>query len=478
MTVAVAWALGAVVVTTVALGLVSGRWSRTTDDFLVASRSVRPGRNAAAISGEYLSAASMLGIGAVLVRSGPDALWYPIGFTLGHLALLLFVVAPLRRSGAFTLPDFAQLRFRSPRLRRWCTLVALLVVGTYLVPQLYGAGLLLAGLLEFPRWVGVVGAAVVVTATVAAGGMRSITLVQAVQYWFKLVAVLVPVLVLVVVLRGDGFTALDSAWARPGGFGTLEIYSILVATTLGAMGLPHVLGHFYANAGGAAARRTAVGVIGLLGLFYLALTGLGVLARSVGVPDDGDLTVLAAPGVALGDGWGSLLGALLASGAVAAFLSTSAGLLVAAAGVLSTDVLRGRVRDFRWAALLGMVGPVLVALVTVDLEVTRVVGLAFALAAATFGPLLVLGIWWRGLTAVGAAAGLACGVLTTVGSVGVGLVVDGLPEPWAGLLLQPGLVTVPLTFLVMVVVSLRTASRVPSGVDAVLARMHLPGRRG
>lgn len=477
---AIAVAIIAVVVATVAIGAWGGRFSRTTGDFLVASRSVRPGWNAAAISGEYLSAASFLGVVALLARYGPDALWYPIGFTAGYLALLLFVAAPLRRSGAYTVPDFAQIRFESRRLRRLATVVTLLIVWFYLVPQLHGAGLLLTGVLGLPRWVGIVGIAVVITFNVVAGGMRSITFVQAFQYWFKLTAVLVPVAVLIAVLRGEAFAGLDTDWALPGaGFGggapLPEVYSVVLATFLGTMGLPHVLVRFYTNADGTSARRTAVTVIGLLGIFYLCVTGLGLIARVAGDPAAGDLMVLGVPQAVLPGPWGAALAALLAAGAVAAFLSTSSGLLVAAAGVLSTDVLPGRVRDFRWAAVVGVVAPVGIALATEGMDITRVVGMAFGLAAATFCPMLLLGIWWRGLTVAGAAAGMIAGAGLTVIGVGLALLLGDRLGRWEWLFTQPVAITVPVAFGTMIAVSLLTRRSIPAAADAVLARLHLPG---
>lgn len=105
----------AAAVATVAIGIYGVRLARTTSDFLVASRTVSARWNATAISGEYLSAASFLGVAGLVAKYGADALWYPIGFTAGYLALLLFVAAPLRRSGAYTVPDFAEFRLGSPR---------------------------------------------------------------------------------------------------------------------------------------------------------------------------------------------------------------------------------------------------------------------------------------------------------------------------------------------------------------------------
>ncbi|MYS56287.1 cation acetate symporter, partial [Streptomyces sp. SID6013] len=197
-------AVALVVVATVLVGAFGLRISRTTSDFYVASRTVGPRLNAAAISGEYLSAASFLGIAGLVLVQGPDMLWYPVGYTAGYLVLLLFVAAPLRRSGAYTLPDFAEARLASQGVRR---LAGAFVVGVgwlYLLPQLQGAGLTLTVLSGAPDWLGGVIVAVVVTAIVAAGGMRSITFVQAFQFWLKLTALLVPALFLVLAWQGDG----------------------------------------------------------------------------------------------------------------------------------------------------------------------------------------------------------------------------------------------------------------------------------
>jgi len=190
-------------VATVAIGAYGLRISRTTSDFLVASREVSAGWNAAAISGEYLSAASFLGVAGLVLIHGVDMLWYPVGFAAGYLALLLFVAAPLRRSGAFTLPDFCQLRLGSGRLRKLATLFVIVIGWLYLVPQMRGAGLTLETSAGAPYYVGVVTVGVVVTMNVAFGGMRAITFVQAFQYWLKLTALLVPVLFLLLHWQGD-----------------------------------------------------------------------------------------------------------------------------------------------------------------------------------------------------------------------------------------------------------------------------------
>ena len=119
--------LFAAAIATIAVGAWGGRFSRTTSDFLVASRSVGSRWNAAAVSGEYLSAASFLGVAGLIAKYGADALWYPVGFTAGYLGLLLFVAAPLRRSGAYTVPDFAVFagRLLAERIERRDIVIAL-----------------------------------------------------------------------------------------------------------------------------------------------------------------------------------------------------------------------------------------------------------------------------------------------------------------------------------------------------------------
>ncbi|MFC9999215.1 cation acetate symporter [Nocardia sp. NPDC127526] len=481
-------------IASVGIAVYGVRLARTTSDFLVASRSVGAGWNAAAISGEYLSAASFLGVAGLIAKYGADALWYPVGFTAGYLGLLLFVAAPLRRSGAYTVPDFAEFRLGSLRLRRLSALTVVLICAVYLIPQFQGAGLTLRILLGVPGWVGAVAVAAIVIGTVASGGMRSITFVQAFQYWLKLTAVALPALVLAAhFLHGDRvfdtteLSAAGADWLTPGGglggpHPMFQVYSLIAATFLGTMGLPHVLVRFYTNPDGRAARSTAVTVIGLVGLFYLFPTLLGVFARLY-VPglvsaDKSDAAVLLLPGSVLDGLPGQLLGALVAAGAIAAFLSTSSGLLVSIAGVVSTDILRGRIRDFRVAALVSGAVPLGLSFAVASLDLSRTVGLAFAVAASTLCPLLVLGIWWRGLTARGAAAGLLAGGLTA-GTATVVSVSGGVPAHLAGgwlaaVLGYPAAVSVPLSFLTMIVVSKLSTGQSAREVARIFVRMHAP----
>ena len=200
-----------VTVATLAIGTWGLRFSRTTSDFFVASRTVRPGLNASAIGGEYLSAASFLGVAGLVLTFGADMLWYPVGWTAGYLVLLVLVAAPLRRSGAYTLPDFAEARLGSRGVRAWCSVLVVGIGWLYLLPQFQGAGLTLQAAIDAPPWVGPLVVAAVVLINVGSGGMRSITFVQAFQYWLKLTALLIPACVLLGVWAGDGNASANSA---------------------------------------------------------------------------------------------------------------------------------------------------------------------------------------------------------------------------------------------------------------------------
>src|SRR3954452_7680938 len=202
-------AISLVILATVLIGTFALRFARTTSDFYVASRSVSPMWNASAIGGEYLSAASFLGVAGLILAYGADMLWFPVGYTAGYLVLLVLVAAPLRRSGAYTLPDFAEARLESRAVRRIASILVVTIGWLYLLPQLVGAGLTVSLATGAPEWVGGLLIAVVVVFSVATGGMRSITFVQAFQYWLKLTALALPVLFLVLAWQSDGSPSPD-----------------------------------------------------------------------------------------------------------------------------------------------------------------------------------------------------------------------------------------------------------------------------
>ena len=258
------------------------------------------------------------------------------------------------------------------------------------------------------------------------------------------------------------------------------------------MGLPHVLVRYYTNPDGNAARRTTVNVLLLLGLFYLLPPIYGVLGR-VHLPTmpegvRSDSIVLRLPGVVVGGLGGDLLTAVLAAGAFAALLSTASGVAMSVAGVLDQSLMRpwvarlsggdaGMPVGFRLAALAAVAVPYVVSRLVEPIGLATMVGLAFAVAASTFAPLLILGVWWRALSTIGAIAGLLTGAVAATAAIFASIAlrpVDGWPG-WTGALLsQPAAWSVPLATLVTVVVSLSTPASVPPGTTRLLVRLHTP----
>jgi cation/acetate symporter len=477
---------------TLGIGSFGLRVSRTTSDFYVASRSVSPVWNSSAIGGEYLSAASFLGVAGLVLAYGADMLWYPIGWTTGYLMLLVFVAAPLRRSGAYTIPDFAQVRLQSVRVRQVASVLVVAVGWLYLMPQFQGAGLTLRTVTGAPTWVGTVLVAAIVVINVVSGGMRSITFVQAFQYWLKLTALLIPVFFLTHAWIGDGRPSpvAGEAWFSPfggtDGPGLYLTYSVMVATFLGTMGLPHVVVRFYTNPDGRAARRTTLLVLALLGIFYLLPTVYGVLGRIYAgdllAAGRTDTVVLELPSRVIGGSTGDVLAALVTAGAFAAFLSTSSGITMSIAGVIGQGLSRAAgsgprglstITALRIAAAGGVVAPLALALSAERIAVANSVTFAFALAASTFCPLLVLGIWWRGLTAAGAVTGMIAGGLCA--GVAPVLTIAWGPAGWLGVLMsQPAAWSVPIGFGAMIGVSLLTRGTIPGNVSRTMVRLHTP----
>ena len=560
------------VVVTIWMGFRSAKSSKSASDFFVAGRSVSVGWNASAISGEYLSAASFMGIAGMVMSAGYDALWYPVCYACGYLFLLLFIAGPLRRFGAYTIPDFAEGRFDSPLFRRIAVCFVLFIGFFYTMPQMKGAGVTLSYILPgLPYWVGVVVVGAVITLNVALGGMKGITLVQAVQYWIKMFAISLPIFVLLSVYGGYGKNlslndaaappaiersvdaseharkALpekapkDDQWIAPFGplttkaakaaglseeesrpLSLIYTYSLIIALVCGTAGLPHILVRFYTNPDGVAAKKTTMWVMILIGVFYVFPPVFGVLGRNF-MPElynatgskGPDKVVLELPTL-LGKSniLGSVLSGITCAGAFAAFMSTFSGLLVSMTSAVAHDIYgrmlkpdstpAQRMRMFKIAAI--VVGGLAMLLGTqVELlDINFMVGQAFAIAAASYFPLLFMSAWWRGMTMRGAATGmlgggilaLACVTLTSVSDIiakngqaaalkaGTTWSPNALSIFWQEhpllriLAEQPAIWTVPTAILLMVIVSKATRSQVPSDARMKMLVLHAPEALG
>ena len=559
------------VVVTIWMGFRSAKSSKSASDFFVAGRSVSVGWNASAISGEYLSAASFMGVAGMVMSSGYDALWYPVCYACGYLFLLLFIAGPLRRFGAYTIPDFAEGRYDSPVFRKIAVCFVLFIGFFYTMPQMKGAGTTLAYIFPgLPYWVGVVVVGAVITLNVALGGMKGITLVQAVQYWIKMFAISVPVFVLLAVYGGYGKNLslnhsaadptpivqtvdggapqrlalpekapADESWIAPFGpltskaakaagltaeeakpYSLLYTFSLIVALVCGTAGLPHILVRFYTNPDGVAAKKTTMWVMILIGVFYVFPPVFGVLGRNL-MPElytgltgikGTDQVVLKLP-ILIREKYGvlgSILSGITCAGAFAAFMSTFSGLLVSMTGALAHDVygrmLRPqstpaeRMKMFKWCAvLIGTIAVLLGSLVE-PLEINFMVGQAFAIASASYFPLLFMSVWWRGMTMKGAATGMLTGGLCALfsaalvnastlasdkgpmGKIFAGF--DGMNDFWKShpllriLCEQPAIWSVPLAIGLMIIVSKATRKTIPPDIRMKMLVLHAPEKLG
>lgn len=554
------------VVITVGMGFWTAGKSKSAGDFFVAGRSVSVGWNASAISGEYLSAASFMGVAGMVMLNGYDALWYPVCYACGYLFLLLFIAGPLRRFGAYTIPDFAEGRYDSPLFRKIAVCFVLFIGFFYTMPQMKGAGTTLAYIFPGLHYsVGVIVVGAVITLNVSLGGMKGITLVQAFQYWLKVFAITLPVFVLASVVGhyqqhlAANKTAQETVAAAPAGierkalpakapkdeqwiapFGSLTTkavdtaikaaqtpeekaaleadrkpysllytYSLIIALVCGTAGLPHILVRFYTNPDGVAAKRTTMWVMILIGVFYVFPPVYGVIGRSLtpelydAVGSKGtDKVVLELPTLLAGRDHpllGSVLSGITCAGAFAAFMSTFSGLLVSMSSALAHDIygrmLRPdaspghRLKAFKWAAVL--IGVVSVGLGTQveKLNINYLVGQAFAIAAASYFPLLFMSVWWRGMTMRGAATGMLVGGLLALGAISLTTLSDvyavqALADFWVAhplariLCEQPAIWAVPLSILLMIVVSKATAASIPADVRMKMLVLHAPEALG
>ncbi len=574
------------VVITVGMGFWSAGKSKNAGDFFVAGRSVSVGWNASAISGEYLSAASFMGVAGMVMATGYDALWYPVCYACGYLFLLLFIAGPLRRFGAYTIPDFAEGRYDSPLFRKIAVCFVLFIGFFYTMPQMKGAGTTLSYIFpDLPYWVGVAVVGAVITLNVSLGGMKGITLVQAFQYWLKVFAITLPIFVLASIVGhyehhlDANKTAFETAapnasqverkalpakapkdeqWIAPFGklttkavdasiaaaptpeakatieankkpYSLLYTYSLIIALVCGTAGLPHILVRFYTNPDGVAAKRTTMWVMILIGVFYIFPPVYGVIGRSltpelydaVGAKGT-DKVVLELPTLLAGKNYpliGSILSGITCAGAFAAFMSTFSGLLVSMTSALAHDVYgrmlkpnstpEQRLTAFKWAAVI--IGAVAIGLGTQveALEINFMVGQAFAIAAASYFPLLFMSVWWRGMTMKGAATGMLVGGLSALVAISLTSISDvanaaakKLPaadvasywadhpiskyiadywvaHPLARILCeQPAIWAVPLSITLMIVVSKLTAQQIPGDIRMKMLVLHAPEALG
>ncbi len=551
-----------------------GRKGQTAQGYYAAHGEIHWFVNGIAFAGDYLSAASFLGICGMIAVSGYDGFLYSIGFLAGWIVALFVIAEPIKALGRFTFADALDARFQSRGIKLAVAISTLVVSVFYLIPQMVGAGALIQPLLGLPHTAGVILVGVAVTLIVVTAGMVSTTWVQFIKG--SLLVFFCGVLTVVILDRGlavnagrpgdvdltpqvrtvqpDGTVLVDGrpqsrdhdrrpvgtikelpaayagrratgplqpleyfrvledstvvTWSaqkhqdesgthttftpterkgsdllKPGGAfkglatgklaDRLAFASLMLALFCGTASLPHILIRYYTVKDAAAARRSTVGGIAAIGAFYVLTLYLGLGAMTSGALDPTDSN-MAAP--LLAKSFSETLFAIISAIAFTTVLGTVSGLIMAGSGAVAHDLLENvcgmamtdheKVRCGKIAAVgLGLVAMAL-GILFKSFNVSFLVGWAFNIAASANLPALVMLLFWPRTTKQGIVAAVTVGMLASLGWILLsadtfekvyGLAREAAPMPFS----QPGLVTIPLGFLVLVVVSLLTPPPVP-----------------
>ncbi|MDT7652049.1 MAG: cation/acetate symporter [Pseudonocardiales bacterium] len=473
----------------------ASRTNKTASDYYAAGRAFSGPQNGVAIAGDYLSAASFLGIAGAIALNGYDGFLYSIGFLVAWLVALLLVAELLRNTGKFTMGDVLAFRMRQRPVRAAAATSTLVVSFFYLLAQMAGAGGLIALLLQIPpsnrlgqgAVIAVVGILMIVYVLV--GGMKGTTYVQIIKAVLLIIGAAV-MTVWVLGIAGFNLSALlgDAAAASPKGEAVLapglqytnpiDFVSLGLALVLGTAGLPHILMRFYTVPSAKEARRSVVWAIWLIGLFYLFTLVLGYGAAALLPP--GTITSAtqnnAAPLLAYHLG-GELLLGIISAVAFATILAVVAGLTITASASFAHDVYanvlrRGtaapdaEVRVARMTALVIGVVAIVGGIVANGQNIAFLVALAFAVAASANLPTILYSLFWKKFNTTGALfsiyGGLAICIILIVFSPAVSgkpvspatgrsaSMLQGVDFHWFPLD-NPGLVSIPASFLLGII---------------------------
>jgi cation/acetate symporter len=458
----------------------ASRRTRTADQFYAAGRSVTALQNGLALAGDYMSAASFLGIAGLVAVSGFDGLIYSIGWLVGWPLVMFLIAEPLRNLGRYTFADVLAARLRQTPIRIAAAIGGLAVICFYLIAQMVGAGNLIQLLFGLPYEVAVAIVGVVMLAYVLFGGMIATTWVQIVKAVLLLGGA---TLLAGFVLARYNFNPLALFAAASEVYGTsvlgpgrlvsdpIDAVSLGLALMLGTAGLPHILMRFYTVPDARTARKSVGYATAVIGFFYLLTFVLGFGAMLIvgreqitAIDAGGNM---AAPLLAEAVGGTPFLG-FISAVAFATILAVVAGLTLSGAATLSHDlwvnVVRGEKADQREQLRVAKGATVLLALISIALgilfkgqNVAYMVGLAFAIAASANFPALVLSIFWRKLTTAGAQYSMLAGTASALGLIYLSPTIQvdilGNAEAWFPLR-NPGIVSISIAFAVAIGVSL------------------------
>ena len=427
---------------TLLITLWASRRTRSASDFYTAGGGITGFQNGVAIAGDFMSAASFLGISALVYANGFDGLLYSIGFLVGWPILMFLMAERLRNLGRFSFGDVVTTRMAETPIRTMAAVSSLVVIAFYLIAQMVGAGQLIQLLFGLPYTYAVVIVGVLMILYVTLGGMLATTWVQIIKAGLLLAGA---TYMAVSVLATFGFNLNDlfaraveispkhDAILRPGGANPVSAISLGIALMFGTAGLPHILMRFFTVADAKEARKSVFWATVFIGYFYILtfIIGIGAIIL-VG----GDAAFKDAKGALIGGNnmvavhladavGGNVLLGFISAVAFATILAVVSGLTLAGATAVSHDlyarvIARGRTTEGREVRVskaativLGIVA-ILLGIVFEKQNVAFMVGLAFAVAASCNFPVLLLSMYWRGLTTRGALIGGWLGLVTAV----------------------------------------------------------------
>ncbi|WP_291423517.1 cation acetate symporter [Deinococcus sp.] len=482
----------AAIIVAITLGVTfwaSGRNS-SAGDFYVAGGKISATQNGIAIAGDYMSAASFLGITGLIALNGYDGFMYSVGWFIAYLTVLFIVAEPLRNLGKYTLADMLVYRLKDPRVRTYAAFSTIAVSTFYMIAQVVGAGslisLLSGNVIKPDLAIPLVGVLMIIYVVV--GGMLATTWVQIIKAMLLMAATIV-MSVMILAKFGFSFSTLLGAVQDKSGAdflspglkykNPLDLISLCLALVLGTAGLPHILVRFFTVPTAQDARKSVVVAMGLIGAFY-AMTALmgnaaNVLVGKTAIEAANKAGNMAAPllAEALGGGHNSLGGqfglAFVTAVAFATILAVVAGLTISASTSFTHDIYNGVIKNgqasdaeqFRVARIatvaVGIVA-ILLGLIAKNQNVAFLVSLAFAIAASANLPVILYTLFWRRFNANGAIWGIVGGLVVTLSLIAISPNIMKIDKPdlkTARHLIQrnaifplenPGIISIPAGF--------------------------------
>jgi len=459
---------GAIVLITLGITFWAARRNRTTTEFYAAGRRISGVQNGIAVAGDYMSAASFLGIAGLIAFNGYDGFMYSVGWLVAYLTVLLIVAEPLRNTGKFTMADVLAFRLRQKSVRTVAAISTLVVTLLYMLAQMVGAGSLIHLLIpQIDLKLAIVAVGLLMIVYVIFGGMLATTWVQIIKavllmggtivlsimvlahYNFSLTAFFDDIFkltgsycqtgALVAGKCADGSAPIVKHFTQPGisyhgQYGSLDLISLGLALIFGTAGLPHILMRFYTVPDAKSARTSVIWATILIGSFYIMTTFLGFGAATlvgkanIGVVDSAGKFVinnnLAAPLLAEQLG-GTIFLAFIAAVAFATILAVVSGLTLAGASAFAHDiwlnVVKGGKEDEKEQVLVakitaGVIGvlAIILGVALSSLNVAFLVGLAFAVAASANVPSIILSLFWKRFNTAGMVSSMLVGLISSV----------------------------------------------------------------